>query len=273
MPQVHSTAILEGDVQLADDAIIGPHCVLDGTLGPIRVGPDTRLRGHVYLNGPVTLGARNRLYPFVTIGFSPQSISYDHDHPGEGVIIGSGNILREQVTIHRAMTTDGPTTVGDDNYFMVASHVGHDCRVGHRCMFANSAMLAGHVTVGDRVVFGGGAGVQQFVRVGHHCMLSGNTGATRDLPPGFMLTSINIAGSINLVGLRRGGYTPAQIDDVRWAYKIICREGHGLRAAVAALHEREASPIVREYIEFINTAKRGIVTARANAGRGRAIDE
>src|SRR5690606_32446956 len=162
MPNVHPTASIEGEVTLADDVIIGPQCIIDGTLGPVVLGTGTHLRGHVYINGPVTLGANNRLYPFVTIGFAPQSISYDHDQPGCGVVIGDRNTFRESVTIHRAMTDAGPTTIANDNYFMVNSHAGHDCNVGSNCLFANGALLAGHVTVEDRVVLGGNAGVHQF---------------------------------------------------------------------------------------------------------------
>lgn len=268
MPQVHSSASLEGDVHLADDVVIGPHCIIDATLGPVRIGSGTRLRGHVYINGPVTIGANNRIYPFVSIGFAPQSISFDHDKPGRGVVIGDGNTLRESVTIHRAMTDAGPTTIANNNYFMVNSHAGHDCIVGSNCMFANGSLLAGHVTVEDRVVLGGNAGVHQFCRVGHHAMLSGNAGASRDIPPCFTVTEVNLAASINVIGLRRGGYSREQIDTVKWVYKVLCREQHALTTAVERLRERADEPIVREYLNFIAASKRGICTGRLSTGRG-----
>lgn len=268
MPQVHPSASLEGEVHLADDAVVGPQCIIDGTLGPVRIGPGTRLRGHVYINGPVTIGANNRIYPFVTIGFAPQSVSFDHDKPGHGVVIGDGNVLRESVTIHRAMTDAGPTSIANHNYFMVNSHAGHDCIVGSNCMFANGALLAGHVTVEDRVVLGGNAGVHQFCRVGHHAMLSGAAGASRDIPPCFTVTEVNLAASINLVGMRRAGYTREQIDTVKWVYRVLCREHHALTTAVELLRERERDPVVKEYLDFIAASKRGVCTGRLSVGRG-----
>jgi UDP-N-acetylglucosamine acyltransferase len=270
MPSVHPTATLTGDIVLAEDVAIGPQCVLDGVTGPIRIGAGTRLIGHVYLTGPLTLGEGNLAYPFACLGFSPQDIKWDRTCPGAGVIIGDRNTFREHVTIHRATSEQSPTTIGSHNYFMAASHAGHDCHIADRCIFANATLLGGHVHVAERVITGGMAGVHQFCRVGRGAMLSGTIAMTQDLPPFFMLTAFNVAGSINMVGLRRSGESRETIEDVRWTYKTLYRCGLSLKSARAALRERAERPMIREYVEFLDASTRGICHGRGKAARGTA---
>lgn len=268
MPDVHSTAMIEGDVTLAEDVSIGPHCVLDGTTGPIEIGPGTRMIGSAYLSGPLTLGKNNTVYPFATLGFSPQDLKWDPARPGAGIVIGDGNTFREHISIHRATSDETPTRIGDDNYWMATSHAGHDAQVGNECIFANGVALGGFVVVEDRVVIGGATVVHQFCRIGRGCMLSGATGMSLDLPPHFMLTGINVAGSINLVGLRRSKAPPETVEDVRWVYRTLYRRGLSLRNAIDILNERAERPVVREYIEFLKRSKRGICPARGKPARG-----
>jgi UDP-N-acetylglucosamine acyltransferase len=267
MPNVHSTATIEGEVTLADDVVIGSHCVLDGKAGPIAIGHGTRLLGNIYLTGPLTLGENNSVYPFACLGFAPQDLKWDPSRPGAGVVIGNGNTFRECVSIHRATSDETPTRIGDENYWMATSHAGHDVRVGNNCIFANGAALGGSVRVYDRVVVGGATVVHQFCQVGRGCMLSGAVGASLDLPPFFMLTGINVAGSINLVGMRRMGMSKDEIEDVRWVYKTLYRRGLSMKSALDELRQRSDRSIIREYIEFIESSKRGICSARAQAAR------
>ncbi len=265
MPQIHSSAIITGDVRLAGDVVVGPNCVLDGSLGPVIVGQGCRMFAAVYLHGPVTLGARNIMYPSVALGFAPQDLKWDANVAGAGLVIGSDNVFREGVTIHRATSHERPTTVGDHNYWMAESHAGHDCHVGSHNILANGTMLGGHVTMADRVITGGGVGIHQFCRVGRNCMLSGNVGLTLDLPPFFMLTGINVAGSINFIGMRRSGMSRSDIDTVKWVYKTLVRSRLPPKSALNVLRERGSDPLVREYIEFVETSKRGICLARGRA--------
>jgi len=269
-PPIHPTAILTGDVSLAPGVSVGPHCVLDASIGPVTVGPGTKLVSHVCLTGPLTLGARNTLYPFVCLGFAPQDLKWDPQVPGAGLVIGDGNVFREQVTIHRATSHETPTLVGDNNYFMACSHAGHDCTIGSHCIFANSVLLAGFVRVDDRVTAGGNATIHQFCRIGRGCMLSGTMGLSMDLPPFLMLTAGNVAGSLNLIGMRRSGMPRADIDTVRWIYRILYRSGLSPRQAVELLQPRAADPLVREYIDFITSSKRGICPAVGKSIRGTA---
>lgn len=263
--QIHPTSAIEGDVQLADDVVIGPQCVLTG---PITIAAGTRLIGHAYLNGPLTLGAKNVIYPFACLGFAPQHAKFDPNKPGLGLVIGSGNTFREHVTVHRAYTDEGPTRIGNNNYFMVNSHVGHDSILGDNNTFVNAALVAGHVQIGDRTLFAGGGAVHQFCRVGDGAMIAAMTYSTLDVPPWFMLTSINMTGSVNLVGLRRNGFTSEQISEVRWVHRTLCRSGLPVANALERLREKMNSPIIADYVRFIESSRRGVCTGRARQIRG-----
>lgn len=267
LAEIHPSAILEGDVRLAPDVSIGPWCRLRG---PIEIGAGTRLDASVQLDGPLRLGAGNRLYPFVCLGFAPQDLGFPEREPGAGLEIGDGNVFRESVTLHRATSREAPTRVGDRNYFMVNTHAGHDCRIGSRCVFANGTLLAGHVEVGDGVVTGGNVAVHQHCRVGRGALISGTMGLNKDLPPFFMLTGGNIAGSINLVGMRRSGMPSPEIDDVRWVFKTLYRKGLSPARAREELATRAERPRVAEYIAFIDSSQRGIVPGIGEARRGTA---
>jgi UDP-N-acetylglucosamine acyltransferase len=269
MTEIHPSAILDKDVELADDAVIGPYCVLRGR---VRIGAGTQLLGHVYLQGPLELGARNRVWPFATLGFAPQHLGWDPDRPGAGLVIGDDNTIRESVTISRAASDEIPTRIGNRNYWMVNSHAGHDCQIGNGCVIANGTLLAGSVRLGDAVVTGGNVAVHQFCQVGRGALLSGTFGLNKDLPPFFMLTGGNIAGSINLIGMRRSGMPSDQIDDVRWVYKTLYRRGLSLARAKEQLAERADRPIVAEYLAFLAGSKRGLCPARGEPRRGTETD-
>jgi UDP-N-acetylglucosamine acyltransferase len=258
MPQVHPTAILDGDVTLAEDVSVGPHCVVDGAAGPITIGAGTRLIGSAYLTGPLTIGEHNTIYPFVTLGYPPQDLKWDPNRPGAGVVIGDRNTFRESVTIHRATSDETPTHIGNDNYLMACSHAGHDCSIANSCIIANAVLLAGFVSVADRVIIGGATSVHQFVRIGRGSMLTGSSGLAQDLPPFFMLTGFRVAGGINLVGLRRSKTPPDVIEDVRWTYRTLYRRSLSYKSALEVLRERADRPMIREYIDFLENSKRGI---------------
>lgn len=267
MPTIHPTATIDGDCDLAEDVTIGPNCVL---IGPVTIGPGTRLLGNAYLNGPITLGADNSVYPYACLGFAPQHAKFDPDKPGLGLAIGNSNVFREHVTIHRAFLEDGPTRIGSHNYFMVNSHAGHDCIIGDHTTLVNNCCLGGHCVVEDHVIIGGATMVHQFCRLGRGAMLGGAMGTGLDILPWFMLTGNNVCGSVNLIGMRRSGFTREQIEDVRWIYRIVCREDHSMTRVLELLKERGDSELIKQYVEFIEASDRGICRARPKAARGMA---
>ena len=271
MARIHPSAVILGDVTLAPDAEVGPFCVIEGCPGPVTIGAGTRLLHRVTVQGPCTIGERNTFYPGVTLGLPPQDLGFDPAQPGPGLVMGHENVVREGVTLHRGKT-QSPTRVGDGNYFMVNSHVGHDSVVGNRNIFANGTLLAGHVEVADRVIFGGGSMVHQFCRVGRGAFVGGLTGFSLDLPPFFMVTGINIAGSMNVVGMRRSGMPREQIETVRWVYKVLQRSRIPMPERVKELETRAGDPIVDEYVAFVKASKRGIVPGEGTVMRGSAMN-
>lgn len=260
MADVHPTAIVDSRAELADDVSVGPGCIIEGT---VRIGRGTRLLHRVSLQGPMTLGEANVLYPNVCLGFAPQDLKFDPDRAGAGLVIGSRNTFREGVTIHRA-TGEQPTRVGDDNVFMVNAHAGHDVQVGNACMIVNGALLAGHCEVGDRAIVSGNAAVHQFCRVGRLAMLGGTFCVTQDLPPFCTSNGSRSVGGINRVGLRRAGLGD-HATAVKQAFDLIYRRRH-LPGVAADLIESELGedPLCMELVEFLRTTRRGITPFRSN---------
>lgn len=267
VPNIHPTAVLHGDIQLADDVEIGPHCVLNGS---IRLGSGCGLVGGVHLQGPLSMGTRNVCYPGCSIGFAPQDLKFAHSKDGAGTVVGDGNTFRENVTIHRATRDDRPTRIGDRNYWMACSHAGHDVQIANDCIFANNTLFAGHAEIGDRVVTGGGAGVHQFVRIGRGAMLGGLCGASKDVCPFFTLTATNYIGGFNRIGLRRGGASAEDVDLVKRMYGILVRSRQLFSTRVCELETLAGHPLADEFIAFVKSSKRGVSTRHGRVTFSRA---
>lgn len=253
---IHPSAIVSSRAQLEDGCEIGPHCVLSG---PVVLGAGVRLVANVHVSGPVTIGAGTILYPFACVGFPPQDFKFSPGMPTAGVAIGSACVIREQVTIHAATKTDTPTTVGNRAYMMVASHMGHDSRIGDDVILVNGAALAGHSTVMDKATIGGCCGVHQFTRVGRLAFMSGGTGVSMDVPPFCIVAERQRIAGINRVGLRRSGMARDHITQVDRAFREVLR-GHMARAEqVQRLEELgKDCPPVMEMAQFVKEAKRAI---------------
>jgi UDP-N-acetylglucosamine acyltransferase len=255
MPRVHPSAVVSPDARLAPDVTVGPLAVLDG---PVELGPGCVVGPHAVLLGRVVAGANNEFGPGSVIGGTPQHLGYKGEPTR--VRIGDGNQFREGVTVHRAMPATGETVIGSRNLFMVNSHVAHDCRVGDGCMFANGAVIAGHVEVGDRVLLSGNTAVHQFCRVGKLALLSGTTSVSQDLPPFWVAQGlVNQVHGVNVVGMKRAGYTAADVQAVRQAFRVIHLQGLTISTATDRVaRELSHSAAVRELVEFVRASKRGI---------------
>jgi UDP-N-acetylglucosamine acyltransferase len=264
MARVAGTAVLEPGVR------VGPFCVV----GPgVRLGRGSRLLSHVVVDGDTTVGEHNRFFPFSSIGLVPQDLKY-RGEPSR-VEIGDRNTFREGSTVHRGTQGGGGLTrIGSDNLFMAQSHVAHDCRVGDHTVFANGAALSGHVEVQDWAILGGMAGVHQFCRVGTHAFMGGATVATRDVLPYSMTVGdrARVFG-LNLVGLRRRGFSPEAIAALRQAYRVLLQSRLPLAAALARLEaEGPGTREVAFLVDFIRTSKRGVVLRRRHGASGDADD-
>jgi len=258
---IHPTAILDGDIALGDGCIIGPFALLQGT---ISLGENCRVGPRVTLLGLVTAGDDNAFHTGCVIGDTPQHLAFAGEPTR--VVLGHANTLREYVTIHRGMPNGlGTTTLGDKNFLMANSHVAHDCIVGDRAVFANSAVVGGHAVVGDGAFLSGNSCVHQFCRVGELAMLSGTSSISQDLPPFWIVQGVNTTHGVNIVGMRRAGYSHDEIQAVRVAYKRITRSGQAIRESCTQLEaEYPTSRAIAVLVEFIRTSKRGICSGGAD---------
>ena len=254
---IHATAIVAPDAILGEDVEIGPYCVI----GPgVEIGARTRLGAHAAIHCQTKVGVDNVIHAFASIGDAPQ----DKKYKGEPtrLEIGDRNVVREFVTLNRGTTKDrGVTTIGNDNLFMSYSHVAHDCVVGNQCVLANSSTLGGHVVLGDWVIMGGFAAVHQFCKVGAHAFLANNAAVTRDVPPYVMAVGGPAKPhSNNSEGLKRRGFSPQQIRNLRNAYRTLYRSGLRLEEAVDRLAAvAKDQPEVQLLVDFIPQSTRSLV--------------
>jgi UDP-N-acetylglucosamine acyltransferase len=254
---VHPTAVVSPRAELAEDVTVGPLAVIgDGVV----LGPGCIVGPHALVQGPATLGRNNRVFPFASIGDAPQ----DQKYAGEPtrLEVGDRNQFRECCTVNRGTVTGhGVTRIGSDNLFMAYTHVAHDCVVGNRCVLANAVGLAGHVELDDWVIMGAYSGVHQFCKVGAHVFLANNAAVTRDVPPYLM-----VAGSpadpkgINAEGLKRRGFSPGQIANIKQGYRVLYRSGLKLEEARAELTRLAATqPELMPYVEFLPRMTRSLI--------------
>ncbi len=253
---IHAQAVVSRRAELAPDVEIGPFTVIgDG----VRIGSGTWVGPHAVIMGPTEIGEHNKIFQFASLGDAPQ----DKKYAGEPtrLVIGHRNVFRECCTVNRGTVHDrGETTLGDDNLLMAYSHVAHDCVLGNHIVMANCANLAGHVVLGDWVVMGGLSAVHQFCKIGAHAFLANNSAATQDIPP-YMLAVGQPAKphSVNSQGLKRRGFTPQQVLDIRRAYRVLYRKGTPLKHALEEVRAlAEAQPLLLPIIEFIDQSKRRI---------------
>jgi UDP-N-acetylglucosamine acyltransferase len=256
---IDSSARIETGAVIGAGVSIGPFCTVGAH---VKISDGCRLVAHVNLTGHTTIGPRTVIHPFASLGSPPQSFSYKGGPTT--LTVGADCDVRENVTMNTGTEEGGgATTVGDNCFFMVGSHVGHDCHVGNRNVFANNAMLAGHCTIGDNVVFGGGVAVRQFTRIGDGAMIVGMSGVRADVIPGGMAQGplANLVG-LNVVGMRRRGLTKADIHRVRDAYRALFFGEGDFRSRierVAADYAADAN--VAKIIAFIRAGKRPFTMA------------
>jgi UDP-N-acetylglucosamine acyltransferase len=250
-------AAVSSDARLAPDVSVGPFTVI----GPgVEIGPRCVIGPHAVINGPTTLGADNHVFQFASLGDAPQ----DKKYRGEPtrLVIGARNVFREHCTVNRGTTHDkGETRIGDDNLFMTCSHVAHDCVIGNNTVFANCAVLGGHVEIGDWVILGGLSAVHQFARVGAHAFLAGGAMSRRDVPPYVMVAGDPaVPQAVNAEGLKRRGFSEDQIRAIREAYRTVYRSNLRLSEALERLEpEARERPELRVFVDFIQGSSRSIV--------------
>jgi UDP-N-acetylglucosamine acyltransferase len=254
---IDARAVISPEAELGVGVQVGPFTVI----GPgVRIGDRTRIGPHAVINGPTVLGADNVVFQFASLGDAPQDKKYNGEPTR--LEVGDRNVFREFCTVNRGTTHDlGITRIGSDNLFMAYTHVAHDCQVGSRVIMSNCATLGGHVELGDWVIMAGFTGVHQFCKVGAHAFLANNTAVTRDVPPYVMAVGQPaVPHSVNSEGLKRRGFGPEQIRNIREAYRTLYRRDLPLADAVAELTVQAATcPEVQPFVDFIAASTRSLI--------------
>lgn len=253
---IHPTAIIAPGAQLADDVTVGPYAVIGEH---VKISSGTSVGAHTVIEGRTTIGQDNRIFQFASIGADPQDLKFQGEETT--LVIGDRNKIREFTTLHLG-TGDGGgvTTVGNDNLFMAYSHVAHDCIVGNHVILANGATLAGHVEVNDFAILGGLSAVHQFTRIGAHVMASGGSMIAQDLVPYTIAQGdrAKVVG-LNLIGLKRRGFSDDVLKSIKQAYKIVFRAGNKLEDAVVEIENTlTSSPELNVFVAFLKKSERGI---------------
>jgi UDP-N-acetylglucosamine acyltransferase len=249
MADVHPTAIVARGAEFAEGVVIGPYCII----GPkVTLHENVRLTSHVVIDGVTELGADTVVHAFASLGGAPQHLAYKGEDTQ--LIVGARNLIREHVTMHTGTMMDhGVTRVGSDGLFMTASHVAHDCVVGDHVIFANNATLGGHVKIGDYVFMGGLSAVHQHTRVGRYAFAGGGAVITKDvIPYGSVWGNHAHLEGLNLVGLKRRGFSRDAINDLRATYRLLFADEGTFSERLEDVADAYAgSPEVREIVDFI----------------------
>ncbi|MEO0631771.1 MAG: acyl-ACP--UDP-N-acetylglucosamine O-acyltransferase [Planctomycetota bacterium] len=266
MPSIHPTAIVDPKATIADDATVGPQCIISG---PVTLHAGVNLIAQCHITGPVTIGARTRVYPFAAIGFEPQDYKFGPDSVTAGVTIGEDCLIREYASVHAASNDHTPTRIGDRVFMMTSSHVGHDGNIGNDVVMVSGALCGGHVTVGDKALLGGGCLVHQHCRVGTLAMMGGGVPISADLPPFMTANAGNRIGSPNLVGMKRNGFDKHDINTVKQIVSELIRRTLPKSELMAKLDTlAETSNAAKTIRDFIAEGSRPICAGMTKQGRG-----
>lgn len=249
---IHHTAIIDPEAKLGVNIEIGPYAVIDGC---VEIGDYSSIESHAVIEGDVRIGSGNVIGHGAIIGTPPQDLSYSPDRE-TGVEIGNENVIREHCTIHRGSSEGSATKIGHNNFLMAGAHVGHNCEIGNNVIIANNCLLGGHVSVGDGAFLGGGCVFHQNIRVGRLAITQGASAFSKDIPPFVIAAERNYVFGLNVIGLRRAGFSPQERDEVKAAFKLIYASGLNVGEAIAKASSMTVGPAAREFIDFVAAAKK-----------------
>lgn len=257
MNMIHKTALVSSTAEIGSGVEIGPYAVIGDT---VQIGNDTTVGSHVVIEGYTRIGEQCKIFQFCSLGAVPQDLKFKDERTE--LIIGNNNTVREFVTINRGTPGGGGKTVlGNNNFLMAYAHVAHDCQIGNHVIIANAASLAGHIHIEDCAIIGGLVGIHQFVHIGCYAIIGGLTGVSKDVPPYMMAVGerAKLYG-VNLIGLKRRGFPPDVIRELKTAYRIIFRSGLTVKKAFEKVDEENlTSAEVKHLVDFIKNSKRGVI--------------
>lgn len=250
---IHPTAIIHPKARLDSSLQVGPYAVIDEG---VEIGPGCVIGPQVYITGLTMIGAHNEIHAGCVIGDAPQDLKYDGTPTR--LRIGDHNVIREHFTVHRSARAGEETVIGSHNYLMQHSHIAHNCVIGDHVILAGGALVAGHAIVQDRAFISGNCLVHQFCRVGTLAMMQGGSAISQDLPPFTLLSRTNTMSGLNIVGLRRAGFSPEERVELKRLYRDLFRSGTNLGTGVARARESFKGRAARIMLEFVGSAKRGV---------------
>ena len=266
--KIHPTALVDPAAKIGVDVEIGPYSVV----GPqVTIGEKTIVQSHVVIEGEVTLGSGNLIGHGAVIGAPPQDVSFSPQRKTK-VEIGNSNIIREYCTIHRGTAEDSATIIGDKNFLMTGAHIGHNCEIGNNVIIANNCLLAGYVLVDDSAFLGGGSTFHQFMHIGRLVMVQGSSAFGKDLPPFVVAGERNHVFGLNVVGLRRAGFSVKDREEIKAAFKLVYLSGLNIGQALEKAATLNLGAAAREFVDFVtNAKKRGICPLKRGASEDMSI--
>ncbi len=261
--KIHPAAIVDPKARIGAGVEIGPFSIIGSQA---LIGEKTIVQSHVVIEGEVAIGSGNFIGHGAIIGAPPQDVSFSPERKTR-VEIGNENIIREYCTIHRGSAEGSATKIGDKNFLMAATHIGHNCLIGNNIIIANNCLLAGHVRVDDGAFLGGGSTFHQFMHVGRLVMVQGSSAFGKDLPPFVIAAERNFVFGVNVVGLRRAGLSAKDRDEIKAAFKLIYMSGLNISQALEKAVKTKFGAPAREFLDFVaNAKKRGICPAKRGMG-------
>jgi UDP-N-acetylglucosamine acyltransferase len=266
--KIHPTAILDPDAQIGADVEIGPFSIIGRQA---VIGQKTVVQSHVVIEGELKIGTGNFIGRGAIIGAPPQDVSFSPERKTT-VEIGKNNVIREYCTIHRGSPNGSATKIGNNNFLMAGAHIGHNCVIGNNVVIANNCLLAGHVLIDDGAFLGGGSTFHQFMHVGRLVMVQGSSAFGKDLPPFVIAAERNSVFGVNVVGLRRAGFSAKDRDEIKVAFKLFYMSGLNISQALEKATTMKLGPAAREFFDFIAQAKkRGICPLKRGAHEDMSI--
>lgn len=253
--QISPAARVHPEAGIGARTVVGDFCVIEQD---VVIGADCLLEPHVYVKRWTTMGDGNEVSAGTVLGTDPLDKGFRKSDRSY-LRIGSGNIIREHYTISRGTKPESATVIGDENYIMTSGHIAHNCVIGSRAVIASCALVAGYAEVEDQAFLSGGVVVHQYSKIGRLAMIGGNTRVNLDAPPFFLYSGFDIeAKGLNLVGLKRAGFTLAEVSILKSAYRLLYRSGLKLEAALDRIENDLAGEHVQDLVRFIRASKRGI---------------
>jgi UDP-N-acetylglucosamine acyltransferase len=267
--KIHPTAVIDPAAKLGAGVEVGPYAVIGGQ---VVIGERSTIQSHVVIEGDVEIGIDNLIGHGAVIGAPPQDLSFSPERKTR-VEIGNENVIREFCTIHRGSPEGSVTKVGDKNFLMVGAHIGHNCEVGNNVVIANNCLLAGHVQVDDTAFLGGGSTFHQNMRIGRLVMVQGSSAFGKDLPPFTVAAERNAIFGINIIGLKRAGFSAKDRDEIKAAFKLLYLSGLNISQALEKAASMKLSAPAREFFDFVAAAKekRGICPFKRSGDKEMAI--